>query len=348
MQIQEAILHRITKAKNTSGAGSATTQKRTVGLPINNRLERTIEEILKIYGKSTNGYGTFDPNETVYRFPVVLRDYVSTPPGTDFIAFTSEATDLIAAKMGDEAFSTGGYILFLRYTKSTQNWMLVAMLKLKPGTGVNEQTLELSDTLSFDIDHLHEAARVDLGKWQANTQPYLSFIKKRQSGTEVSRYFREALGCTEYTDSKHHTEEMQKAFEAFCTSSAWTLEQKRNARQRIYDYCDTKEKAGEPVNLNALSSVIDDQNPTAFSEYVRDNNFEVGETFSPHKRTYTRFKRISRSFGSVKVSFDVQDLLDDRVDFDADNDCLIVRQVPQDLIDEIRKHKTTDNEPAAG
>jgi nucleoid-associated protein len=345
MEIQEAILHRIRKEKNTTGAGSATTQKRATHLTVDSRLERTVNDILKIYGKSTNGYGTFDSNETVHRFPVLLRDNLTGQ--SNFIAFTCDTTDLIAAKMGDEAFSTGGYSLFLRYTNQGQDWMLVAMLKLKPGTGVNEQTLELSDTLSFDIDHLHEAARVDLGKWQADTQPYLSFVKKRQGGTDVSRYFREALGCTEYTDSKHHTKQMRDAFEAYSVKNEWTQDQKRTARQKIFEYCEAKERAGESVNLVALSALINDQNPGSFSEYVRENNYEVSDTFKPDRSTYTRFKRISRAFGSVKVSFDVQDLMNGGVDFDEDNDCLIINNLPQELINEIKTHKATDNEAVA-
>ncbi|MBK7900055.1 MAG: nucleoid-associated protein [Betaproteobacteria bacterium] len=177
--------------------------------------------------------------------------------------------------------------------------------------------------------------------------PYLSFIKKRQGGAEVSRYFREALGCTEYTDSKHHTGQMRDAFEAYSAHNAWTQEQKRAARQRIYDYCDAKEKAGESVNLAALSALVDDQNPDTFSDYVRDNDYEVGETFKPHKATYTRFKRISRTFGSVKVSFDVQDLLNGGVDFDEDNACLVINNLPEELIEEIKKHKATNDEPVA-
>lgn len=347
MEIKEAILHRIIKEKHAAGPGAATTQKRLARLPVDERLGRTVEDILQIYGKFTNGYGTFDADEEVYRFPVLLRNYVAKAAGADFITFTGKTTDLIAARMGDEAFSTGGYVLFLRYTNQRQDWMLVVMLKLKPGTGVIEQTLELSDTLSFDIDHLHEAARVDLGKWEAGVQPYLSFIKKRQNGAEVSRYFREALGCTEYTDSKHHTGQMRDAFDAYTADNAWSHEKKRGARQKIYDYCDAKEKAGEPVNLTTLSALIDDQNPDAFSAYVRDNGYEVSETFKPHKGTYTRFKRISRTFGSVKVSFDVQDLQNGSVNYDENNACLVINNLPQELIDEIRKHKAEDDEPAA-
>lgn len=287
MQLEEAILHRINKARNTSGAGTAVAFTRTTTLPIDERLGRTAEDILRIYGKSTSGYGIFTTEETVFKFPVLLRDYIQS--GTDFVPFTVDATKLIAAKMGDEIFATGGYSLFLRYSNQGTDWLMVVMLKLKSGTGVIEETLELNDTLSFDIDHLHEAARVDLAKWQNNTQPYLSFIKKRQGGADISRYFREALGCTEYTDSKHNTEQVLEAFEAYGETQGWDLEQKRTARQRVYDYCETKRKSGEPVNLTALSGVINDQAPEAFCTFVRENNYSVSETFTPHQRTYARF-----------------------------------------------------------
>lgn len=48
MEIQEAILHRIRKDRNTTGAGSATTQKRTARLPADERLVRTVSHHHKI------------------------------------------------------------------------------------------------------------------------------------------------------------------------------------------------------------------------------------------------------------------------------------------------------------
>lgn len=345
MQIQEAILHRIDKARGTSGAGAATPVMRASRLPIDERLERTAADIVRIYGKATSGYGTFDHDEAVYRFPVLLRDHVVN--GGDFLPFSQDTTRLIAAKMGDEQFATGGYALFLRYTNQGQDWLLLAMLKLKPGTGINEQTLELSDTLSFDIDHLHEAARVDLGKWQANDQPYLSFIKKRQGGEDVSRYFREALGCTEYTDSKHNTTQLLAAVNGFCEAQGWPSERQHEARKRTFEYCEDKNRADEPVNLTAISAFIFDQEPAAFADYVRENEYEISETFKPHRTTYTRFKRISGKVGGVKVSFDIDDLVAERVDYDEEHNCLIIREIPEDLVEIILTHKPKKNDVPA-
>lgn len=337
MQIREAILHRIDKARNVRGVGAATIHRRDTLLAIDERLERTATGILHIYTRSTSGYGTFDANRNVYVFPALLGGYIG---GTrDFIQFTEGATDLIAATMSNEMLATGGYALFLRYTSQDRDWMLIAMLKLKPGTGVDENTLELSDTLSFDIDHLHEAARIDIAKWQANIQPYLSFIKKRQGGEDVSHYFRSAVGCTEYTDSKHNTEQMRAAAEAYFDDKQLDFERKRAIRQAVHDYCAEKESRGEAVVLTSLSALIDDQEPEAFKEFVRDKGFEVGETFRPHKATYTKFKRITRSFGRIKLGFDVQDISDGRVSFDEENDCLVIKELPQELILEIKKHQ---------
>lgn len=345
MHIQEAVLHQIKKAKGSSGAGSSTVEVRTNLLPIDNRLERTATDILRIYGKAATGYGTFDVDEVVYTFPALLRNYVHH--GHDYIPFSHDTTRLIAAKMGEETFATGGYALFLRYTSQEKDWFLIAMLKLKPGTGIDDQTLELSDTLSFDIEHLHEAARIDLSKWQSDTQPYLSFVKKRQGGEDVSRYFREALGCTEYTDSKHHTALLMTAVDEFCGTQGWDQDQRYAVRNRTYEYCEEKDRAGEPVNLTALSAHIFDQQPAAFAEYVREHGFEVSETFKPHKTTYSRFKRIKGNIGNIKVSFDVADLLADRVDYDVNHNSLIIRDIPQYLVDLIHKHKPRGNDAPA-
>jgi len=338
MELQEAILHRIIKAEKTTGADSAKVIPRSERLPTDDQLLRTAESVLRIYAKAINGYGTFDSNQVRYQFPVLLQKYVVNDE--DFVCFSNETASLIAEEMKNSYLSNGGYVLFLRYKNQDRDWLLVVMLKLKAGTGIDQNTLSFKETLSFDIDHLHEAARIDLEKWQVDTQPYLTFIKKSKGGEDVTKYFRHALGCTEYIDSKHHTDQVMKAVDGFCKDQDWTSEQRNDARRRTYEYCDDKDKKGEEVNLTALSAFIFDQEPIAFSDYIRDNGYEVGETFKPHRRTFIRLHRINAKVGSINVSFDVDDILQQHVDYDVDNNCLIIHNIPQDLIDKFNEVKT--------
>lgn len=234
--------------------------------------------------------------------------------------------------------ATGGYPLFLRFTNQGQDWVLIAMLKLKAGTGINQNTLDLSDTLSFDISHLHEAVRININKWRQDEQPYLSFVKKRASNQDVSHYFLDALGCTDYTDSKANTITVLEALTDYCENSSLSPEQKNEARRRTYEYCEEKFNAGEPVNLSSLSSRINDQQPDEFANFVRNGDYEVGETFEPNKTIYTRLKRIKGRVGNTNISFDVIDIQSGNIDLDDSNN-LIIRNVPATLAAEIRQHK---------
>lgn len=333
MQILEAIIHHIDKKRNEIALPAAT---RNTRLPIDERLTTIVKDIIQIYGRTVSGYGTFNPDRAVHTFPSLLNGYTSQ--SEDFIQFTQDVTRLIRSKMARLPLATGGYPLFLRFTNQGQDWVLIAMLKLKAGTGINQNTLDLSDTLSFDISHLHEAVRININKWRQDEQPYLSFVKKKASNQDVSHYFLDALGCTDYTDSKANTITVLEALTDYCENSSLSPEQKNEARRRTYEYCEEKFNAGEPVNLSSLSSRINDQQPDEFANFVRNGDYEVGETFEPNKTIYTRLKIIKGRVGNTNISFDVIDIQSGNIDLDDSNN-LIIRNVPATLAAEIRQHK---------
>lgn len=337
MEIREAVIQGLIKVAGSDVVDEAF---RDAPSALNERMNLLAEELVKIYGKVTNNYGCFDQDQEIFRFPHHLQQYLGA--AIDIVQLSQTTSRLIAVQMGGAPSATGGYALYLRYENQGRDWLLIVMLKLKTGTGIDEDSLELNESLAFDINHLHEAARIDLAKWQANEQPYLSFIKRSGRQDEVTRYFRLALGCTEYTDSKSNTDQALKAVDAYAADKGWTPEQKREARRKTYEYFDEKSRNHEPVNMIALSGIINDQEPDSFTEFVKKNEFPVSETFEPHRKTYTRFKRISEKFGNVNVSFDVQDVLDGRVDYDAATENLVIGQPPVTLIKKINQAKGND------
>lgn len=345
MQVKEAILHKIVKESKSK---DVTTDPRKNLLPIEETLGKLVSEVLSIYNRVSNGYGTFDANETVYPFPKKFKEYIEE--NASFIELSTITLELIAAEMRNQVFATGGYVLFVRYNSNGRDWLLVVMLKMRESTGVNEDTKELLRLLSLDVEQLHEAARIDIEKWQGDEQPYLSFVKKRSGKDDVTQYFREALGCTDYTDSKQNTQTLLDALQDYTNdkedpangTDAWDRDKVREARRKTFEYCQEKTRNKEEVNLEALSAIINDRDPSEFRNFVKDNGYQVNDSFTPHANTYRRLNRIKgKASGNVTVAFDVDDLVERRVLLQDGN--LIIQGASPALISQIEKAQADDD-----
>ena len=353
MQIKEAIIHQLIKAKETQGDGSVQVQPRTSRLASDAFLEATVQTLLETYSESVSGYGSLGTDANLHRFPVLLRTYLNASANTPqaFIDFTSNSLNLIAENMKKEFFATGGYVLFLRYNNLNDDWLMVVVLKLKAGAGVDPITMDLQRTLTLDISKLHEAARVNLTKWNIDTQPYLSFVKPK--GQKVSDYFRDALACLNFTNSKHHIDQVIQALGKFIEARTDIAPADRSirlidARQKLYD-CFVANPS--EVVLATISACVMPSDPTAFTTFVRTGplaaNYQINDSFKPDRSTYSRIKRLRGKMGSVTVSFDVDDVRAQRVRYDSTTNTLVLKQPSTDLIAEIQKYDhpaTTPNQ----
>lgn len=330
MEISQAVIHSIRKPKDSFGPNSTTVRYKNELIPVDDKIQRLGVEMLTLYGKIANAYGILG-QESIHRFPHYLDSYLED--GNHFIKFTSDAAALIAESMSRQQFTTTNYPIFIRYQNHGSDWILIALLKLKEGVGIDEESLELNESLFFDIGNLREAARIDLNKWNNNQQPYLSFIKKGTGkDTETSMFFREALSCTDYTDARRNTDEMIRAADSYCEAQNWSAERRQEMRGIILDYCKEKHDREEPVNLRALSGRINDQEPDSFIDFVRERQIEVNDTFSPHPTTYNRLRRVSKKFRTISLGFDVEEVSSGRLSYSDDNNSIIIQNPPEDLV----------------
>lgn len=337
MQIKEVVIQGLMKK---SGSVDIAEKFRHSLSNIDERMQKLAEDVLTIYGRNSNNYGCFDADKKTYPFSNYLESYYQNKD--DLVSFSQTTCKLIAARMKSSHSATGGYTCFLRYTNQGRDWLLIVVLKLETKTGINQKTLDLNESLVFDINNLHEAARIDLEKWQADSQPYLSFIKSTKRTDRVTEYFRLALGCTDYTDSQSHTDQVLKAMNDYFKENEYTPEQRQEANRKAYEYFDEKSKKKEPVNLQAFSAIINDQEPDSFVGFVKEKEFVVNETFEPHAGTYKRIKRISGKFGNISVAFDVQDVIDGVVDYDESTEKLIFNKPAAAIVQKIREAKGND------
>jgi len=339
MEIKEAIIHELIKdARQTEHAAVDPREER---LPINDVLANLTQEVIKIYNRQSNGYGTFHTDENLFRFPKLASEYVADE--YDFVEFSKATANLICEQMKRSTFASGGYLLIIRLTIGDKDWLIAAILKLKPGTAIEEGTKELIESLGLDVEHLHEAARIDIKKWKENSHPYLSFVKKRSGKDDVTLYFRNALGCSDYTDSKYHTTQVMQAIDDYMEAKSWSKDKKIQIRQELHRYFKLKTENKEPAVLKTIAQTVDEESPEAFEKHLVDGDYRVNGDFEPHPKTYRKYKRVAGKLGNISLSFDVSDVIDGKINYDESSGNIIIPgDVESKLVKEIREYQNDD------
>lgn len=341
MEIKNAIIHKLNKAQHTSGTESVTVQLRDGLLPVDDTLSTVCSQTLHLFQRKGNNTGTFGTDEDSHRFPIRVNDYLQG--GEEFEHFTHHAVGIIRDKMSQSSAANGGHAFFVHYTSGDGDFLLVAMLKLREGAGIDEDSLALMPTLVIDTDKLHEAARVNLSRWSNDEQPYLTFIKGRGSD-EVTAYFRDALACEGYTSGRHHTSQVIRAAEAYVLQlDALSQEEKRQrwieVRERLFD-CFAQNK--EEVVLTAIAVAVEPGASNLFEDFVttgpQAQEFQVSHQFKPDREAYRGLKRVSGKIGTVSVAFDIDDVQQGRVAYDESSNALLIYAPTAEL-----KREVTEN-----
>lgn len=127
-----------------------------------------------------------------------------------------------------------------------------------------------------------------------------------------------------------------KALDAYSETQQWNADEKRLAKQSFFEYCEEKTQRKEPVNLISLSVKIDDQNPSRFYEFIRDNEYQVSENFSAHRQTYRRLQRLTSKIGNVSVAFNVDDLVSGNVIVNSTDCTITIKNASRKFVDHVK------------
>ncbi|HHK2621601.1 nucleoid-associated protein, partial [Pseudomonas aeruginosa] len=115
-------------------------------------------------------------------------------------------------------------------------------------------------------------------------------------------------------------------------------EQAREKTETLVDYATSQARIGEPMTLDALSELMDDQQPRAFYDYIRNKDYGLSPEIPADKRTLNQFRRFTGRAEGLSISFEAH-LLGSKVEYDEERDMLIIRQLPTQLKDQLKRRK---------
>lgn len=309
MELKHVIVHKIDKEQHSIPSYSERDGVLDAGASLVNEL---IEGIRNVYKKVSN-YGSFDNDTDNYPVQSWLKDYLEqqekdsnvSQRKTKFVAFTKRLLSRIGKQMGNVGLATGGYFIFAEYSVNQREYFLIAMVKDKNGITITPK-LEIKDITEIDLNKLHQAARINMDSFLAKEDSYLSFLKKNQ-GREVLHYFTEALGCTDYIESKISTDNTMKVVDCVCQEVGLVHSETREVRGKVYEYL--KGKVGEPVTLTMISAQInpfleDEKYHGLFIEKANSDDYRISTEFTPNATALRKYKKIYIKTGRWSLNFE--------------------------------------------
>ncbi len=294
-----AIVHLIEKKPDGT---PAVLHARDAELGDSQAIENLLADLNESYNAKNKAWGFFQGESGAYPFSGWLGEYLEGD--RDFVGFSREAVEHLQKLMEESNLSTGGHVLFAHYQQGMTDYLAIALLHHSEGVAVNE-SLEVTPSRHLDLGQLHLAARINISEWRNNKQSkqYISFIKGK-GGKKVSDYFRDFIGCQEGVDSPSETRTLLKAFSDFVESEDMAEEQAREKTETLVDYATSQARIGEPMTLDALSELMDDQQPRAFYDYIRNKDYGLSPEIPADKRTLNQFRRFTGRAEGLSISFE--------------------------------------------
>ena len=327
MPINHCIVHLVDKKPTEA---TARLHPRMEELPIDESLENLLLDLIQHYNaKPSKVWGHFNPDsENSWSFQQALEEFLAEKSG--FVAFTTQATEFFKLQLDSVEMSSGGHLIFFNYQQGMTDYLLLALLPHSETYAISER-LALDSVSHLDLAQIQLAARINLSEWKNNPQSkqYLSLIKGRSSKT-VADFFLTFLDAIEGVSAPNETRTLLKAFSDYVESEDLADEQTKQKTDALVAYTNEQVRRGQPVALHDLSEVLDEENPQAFYDYIRHKDYGLAPEIPADKRTINQFRRFTGRAEGLSISFESH-LLGSKIDYDAEQDVLIIRQLPTQL-----------------
>jgi nucleoid-associated protein len=294
-----------------------------------------ISQLNESYNATTHkGWGFFHAESGAYPLSGWIAKYLAG--GSDFLDFSVTAVERLTRLMEESNLTTGGHALFCHYQQGLTQYLVIALVEETEAVTMTEE-LHLMTVKRLDLDHIRLAARINLSEWKNNPQSrqYISYLKGKQ-GRKLSEYFRDFIGAQEGIDGPSETRTLLKAFSDFVESEDLGEESAREKTNTLVSYAMAQAKLGEPITLDELSEVLDDEQPKAFANFIRDKDYGLSASLPPDKKTLNKFRRFTGRADGLSISFE-QHLLGSKIEFDEAGGTLMLRGLPTQLTDQLKR-----------
>lgn len=287
--------------------------------------------------KSSPIYGIFAEENPKFRNCLV--DYVNKE--INFFDFSVLVMSHYKTILENTPPATGGYMIICEYTNTSTNndLLLILMINNKEGFVIDEKKLTLDNIKNLDLSKVDVACLINLTEWDnienelpTDRKTYLSFVKGMK---EISYYFMSFIDVDNKNTSSESTKRLTEAIDAYAKNEGWDRNKKISQQNKVFSYChDCMDKKKE-ILLSTISTILNPDDPEHFQNFATDDKYKVSGIISGDKSKMKFLKVISYSDDDLKIEFDRQLIVDNKIVLTGNN--LTIKNVPAELKNKIQE-----------
>lgn len=301
-------------------------------LPVTATTQRVIDEIYDLYNRrASKSHGRFAADEN-YPTQEQVRDYVATED-RDFLRLTSRMMETLRTQAQARSASTGGHVLFAHFRRDERDYLLVAIVNDRLSAALTTAR-DMQDVQHLDLDGFRFAGRVNLTAWAAGEERYISFLKGKG---DVSEYFRHFLGCDSVVQDRVDTSNLVSALRDFVTETGMAEADRNEFLGRAKAICERASRAREEIEFDALANELVPRDPQPLKDHLAHTDRALSDGFVPDRRALASLVRLRGGTRHWKVEFERQAVSDGVVVYDAERNTLTLRQIPDELVQQLRE-----------
>lgn len=238
--------------------------------------------------------------------------------------------------LDEQQLYLGSHLCLMLYQHNMADYCVVALLPQSCGLYINS-ALQPEDIRHLDLAQLQLACRINLSEWRnnASSKHYISLLRGK-GGKKLADAFLELLHAEEHGDAPADTRTLLRAFSDYIENSDLEEEPVQEKTKALVQYTREQQRKGEPVELTGLSEALDEDNPRAFYEHIRNLDYGLSDYVPTDRRVISQFQRFTGRAEGISISFEAH-LLGSRVEYDESRDMLIIRQLPTQLKDQLKR-----------
>ncbi|OAI14308.1 hypothetical protein A1359_10825 [Methylomonas lenta] len=320
--VQFAVIHELTKLAGTTESNINPAKKL---LPASaDVVIKLISELDKLYGTKENTaiYGTFSKKDPTNQFAKYTELFIDDKIESKFLEFSQQGLGEIARESRGRQSATGGYIVFSFYKNATMHeFLLVAMIKNKNALKINKD-LELEDVIQIDLSKIHQAARINLERFQEAKEltlkpsddespklNYLSFVSPR-SNMDASGYFIKGLDCADGVRPAVATDSVFKCAKAYCIEKKELKTFRNKVHDSIAEYLQICVDTEKPATLKGIEHSIRQAVPAnehvlieEFIAFASNEVWQIPAEFNVSESRLKKYTRIRSKTDSWELNF---------------------------------------------